>query len=135
LYNTTLCYAIDSDLYLFKPVFCPKDAACIRHKTATNREKPIATLAQLQSELTDLRMTVAIDSAMLLSIVRRMSADQLAQTSTDFLEVCEGLSIKTLFSEMDDHALQAAQKRRDWWVGLVAELMTDAAMHPKGPSS
>ncbi|WP_152528782.1 hypothetical protein [Rhodoferax saidenbachensis] len=80
-------------------------------------------------------MTVAIDSAMLLSIVRRMSADQLAQTSTDFLEVCEGLSIKTLFSEMDDHALQAAQKRRDWWVGLVAELVADAAMHPKGASS
>ncbi|MDR7307147.1 hypothetical protein [Rhodoferax saidenbachensis] len=96
------------------------------------------TVSQLRTDLTSLRMTVAIDSAMLLSVLRRMRPEQLAQASTDFLEVCEGLSIKTLFSEMDDHAIQAAQKRRDWWVGLVAELLTDEALGqsatlPTGP--
>jgi hypothetical protein len=86
------------------------------------------TITQLRTDLTSLRMVVAIDSAMLLSVLRRMSPGQLGLASTDFLEVCEGLSIKTLFSEIDDHAIQAAQKRRDWWVGLVAELLTDEAI-------
>jgi hypothetical protein len=86
------------------------------------------SIAQLRTELTSLRMVVAIDSAMLLSVLRRMSPGQLGQSSTDFLEVCEGLSIKTLFSEMDDHAIQAAQKRRDWWIGLVSELVAEEAM-------
>lgn len=95
------------------------------------------TLTQLRTDLTSLRMLVAIDSAMLLSVLRRMSPEQLGQASTEFLEVCEGLSIKTLFSEMDDHAIQAAQKRRDWWIGLVTELLTDEVLHqqssPKEP--
>jgi hypothetical protein len=82
----------------------------------------------LQSEISSLRMVVAIDSAMLLSVMRRMSADQLAMASKDFLEVCEGLSIKALFSEMDDHSIQAAQKRRDWWIGLVAEVVANEAV-------
>lgn len=86
------------------------------------------TVNQLRTDLTSLRMVVAIDSAMLLSVLRRMRPDQLGQASADFLDVCEGLSIKTLFSEMDDHAIQAAQKRRDWWVGLVAELLTDGVL-------
>lgn len=86
------------------------------------------TVTQLRTDLTSLRMVVAIDSAMLLSILRRMNPGQLGQASTDFLEVCEGLSIKTLFSEMDDHAIQAAQKRRDWWIGLVTELLADEAL-------
>jgi hypothetical protein len=71
------------------------------------------TITQLRTDLTSLRMVVAIDSAMLLSVLRRMSP---------------GLSIKTLFSEIDEQAIQAAQKRRDWWVGLVAELLTDEAI-------
>jgi hypothetical protein len=83
---------------------------------------------QLRNDLTNLRMVVAIDSAMLLSVLRRMRPEQLAHASTDFLEVCEGLSIKTLFSELNDEAIQAAQKRRDWWVGLVSELLTEEAM-------
>jgi hypothetical protein len=91
------------------------------------------TVTQLRTDLTSLRMVVAIDSAMLLSVLRRMSPEQLGQASTDFLEVCEGLSIKTLFSEMDDHAIQAAQTRRDWWVGLVAELLSDEALAPSAP--
>jgi hypothetical protein len=86
------------------------------------------SITQLRTELTSLRMVVAIDSAMLLSVLRRMNPVQLGQASTDFLEVCEGLSIKTLFSEMDDHAIQAAQKRRDWWIGLVSELVAEEAM-------
>lgn len=86
------------------------------------------TITQMRSELTNLRMVVAIDSAMLLSVLRRMSPGQLGQASADFLEVCEGLSIKTLFSEMDDGAIQSAQKRRDWWIGLVTELLADEAM-------
>lgn len=86
------------------------------------------TVTQLRTDLTSLRMVVAIDSAMLLSTLRRMSPGQLGQASTDFLEVCEGLSIKTLFSEMDDLAIQAAQKRRDWWLGLVTELLADEAL-------
>lgn len=83
---------------------------------------------QLHSDIASLRMVVAIDSAMLLSVMRRMSVDQLAQASTDFLEVCEGLSIKALFSEMDDHSIQSSQKRRDWWIGLVAELVANQAL-------
>lgn len=93
------------------------------------------TVTQLRADLTRLRMVVAIDSAMLLSVLRRMRPDQLGQASTDFLEVCEGLSIKTLFSEMDDDAIQAAQKRRDWWVGLLAELLADEVLTPSPPST
>lgn len=93
------------------------------------------TVTQIRTDLTSLRMTVAIDSAMLLSVLRRMRPEQLTQASTDFLEVCEGLSIKTLFSEMDDDAIQAANKRRDWWVGLVAELLTDEALAQRDPDS
>lgn len=92
----------------------------------------------LRSEISSLRMVVAIDSAMLLSVMRRMSADQLAMASKDFLEVCEGLSIRALFSEMDDHAIQSAQKRRDWWIGLVAEVVANEAVvdtpAPSGPA-
>ncbi len=84
----------------------------------------------LHSEISSLRMVVAIDSAMLLSVMRRMNADQLALASKDFLEVCEGLSIKALFSEMDDHSIQSAQKRRDWWIGLVAEVVANEAVAP-----
>ncbi len=91
------------------------------------------TITQLRTDLTNLRMVVAIDSAMLLSVLRRMRPDQLGQASTDFLEVCEGLNIETLFSEMDDQALQAAHKRRDWWVGLVTELLSDEALHKAPP--
>jgi hypothetical protein len=86
------------------------------------------SITQLRTELTSLRMLVAIDSAMLLSVLRRMSPEQLGQASTDFLEACEGLSIKTLFSEMDDQAIQAAYQRRDWWIGLVSELVAEEAM-------
>ncbi|WP_294770508.1 hypothetical protein [uncultured Rhodoferax sp.] len=93
------------------------------------------TITQLRTDLTSLRMVVAIDSAMLLSVLRRMSPEQLGLASTDFLEVCEGLSIKTLFSEMDDHAIQAAQKRRDWWIGLVTELLADEALSPPQQST
>jgi hypothetical protein len=92
-------------------------------------------LERLQSEITGLRMVVAIDSAMLLSVMRRMSADHLARASKDFLEVCEGLSIKTLFSEMDDHAIQSAQKRRDWWIGLVAEVVANEAVRDGTPGA
>jgi hypothetical protein len=92
----------------------------------------------LRSEISSLRMVVAIDSAMLLSVMRRMNADQLAMASKDFLEVCEGLSIKALFSEMDDHSIQSAQKRRDWWIGLVAEVVANEAVgdspRPSGPA-
>lgn len=87
-------------------------------------------LDTLHSEISSLRMVVAIDSAMLLSVMRRMNADQLAMASKDFLEVCEGLSIKTLFSEMDDHSIQSAQKRRDWWIGLLAEIVANEAVAP-----
>ena len=85
-------------------------------------------LDTLHSEISSLRMVVAIDSAMLLSVMRRMNADQLAMASKDFLEVCEGLSIKTLFSEMDDLSIQSAQKRRDWWIGLLAEIVANEAV-------
>lgn len=85
-------------------------------------------LDTLHSEISSLRMVVAIDSAMLLSVMRRMNADQLAMASKDFLEVCEGLSIKTLFSEMDDHSILSAQKRRDWWIGLLAEIVANEAV-------
>lgn len=88
-------------------------------------------LDSLHSDIASLRMVVAIDSAMLLSVMRRMTADQLALASKDFLDVCEGLSIKALFSEMDDHAIQSAQKRRDWWIGLVAEVVANEAMPQK----
>lgn len=84
----------------------------------------------LQSDLASLRMVVAIDSAMLLSVLRRMNGDQMALAARDFLEVCEGLSIKALFSEMDDHTIASAQKRRDWWIGLVAELVAAEAVQP-----
>jgi hypothetical protein len=87
-------------------------------------------LAHLESEIARLRMVVAIDSAMLLSVLRLTSADQLARASIDFLEVCEGLSTKALFSELGDHSLQASQQRRDWWIGLIAELVADAAVTP-----
>ena len=85
----------------------------------------------LHSEISSLRMVVAIDSAMLLSVLRRMNGDQLALASKDFLEVCEGLSIKALFSEMDDHAIQSAQKRRDWWIGLLAQVVANEAVAPQ----
>ena len=85
-------------------------------------------LARLESEIARLRMVVAIDSAMLLSVLRLTSADQLARASIDFLEVCEGLSIKALFSELGEQSIQASQQRRDWWIGLIAELVTDAAV-------
>jgi hypothetical protein len=88
-------------------------------------------LDSLRSDISSLRMVVAIDSAMLLSVMRRMNADQLAMASKDFLEVCEGLSIKALFSEIDDHAIQSAQKRRDWWIGLVAEVVAGEAVIDK----
>ncbi|MDO8384893.1 MAG: hypothetical protein Q7T13_00655 [Polaromonas sp.] len=92
-------------------------------------------LDSLHSEISSLRMVVAIDSAMLLSVMRRMNADQLAMASRDFLEVCEGLSIKALFSEMDDHSIQSAQKRRDWWIGLVAEVVANEAVGDTPPPS
>jgi len=85
-------------------------------------------IAQLRADLTSLRMVVAIDSAMLLSVLRRMNEEQLAQASSDFLEVCEGLSISALFSEMEDRSLLAAQKRRDWWITLAAQLMADRGL-------
>jgi hypothetical protein len=87
-------------------------------------------LAHLESEIARLRMVVAIDSAMLLSVLRLTSADQLARASIDFLDVCEGLSIKALFSELGDTSIQAAQQRRDWWIGLITELVADAAVAP-----
>jgi hypothetical protein len=87
-------------------------------------------LAHLESEIARLRMVVAIDSAMLLSVLRLTSTDQLARASIDFLEVCEGLSIKALFSELGDQSLLASQQRRDWWIGLIAELVADAAVAP-----
>ena len=77
----------------------------------------------IRAEIASLRMMVAIDSAMLLSVLRRMNTDQLALASKDFLEVCEGLSLRALFSELDDRTIQAAQSRRDWWIGLLAELV------------
>lgn len=83
--------------------------------------------ADIRTEIAKLRMTVAIDSAMLLSVLRRMDTQQLAHASTDFLEVCEGLSLRALFSELDDKTLQAAQSRRDWWIGLMAELLASDA--------
>lgn len=96
------------------------------------KERFMDKLDMLQSEISSLRMVVAIDSAMLLSVMRRMNGDQLALASKDFLEVCEGLSIKALFSEMDDHSIQSAQKRRDWWIGLLAEIVAnDAVMQPQ----
>jgi hypothetical protein len=106
----------------------------LRARTASTdnleRESFMDRFEMLHSEISSLRMVVAIDSAMLLSVMRRMNADQLAMASKDFLEVCEGLSIKALFSEMDDHAIQSAQKRRDWWIGLVAELVANEAVAP-----
>lgn len=92
------------------------------------KERVMDKLDMLQSEIASLRMVVAIDSAMLLSVMRRMNGDQLALASKDFLEVCEGLNIKTLFSEMDDHSIQSAQKRRDWWIGLLAEIVANEAV-------
>ena len=79
--------------------------------------------SDVRAEIASLRMMVAIDSAMLLSVLRRMNTDQLALASKDFLEVCEGLSLRALFSELDDRTIQAAQSRRDWWIGLLAELV------------
>jgi hypothetical protein len=85
------------------------------------------TDSDIRAEIASLRMTVAIDSAMLLSVLRRMHADQLALTSKDFLEVCEGLNLRALFSELDDKTVQTAQSRRDWWIGLLAELVATEA--------
>lgn len=84
----------------------------------------------LRSELTRLRMVVAIDSAMMLSVLRLLSDEQLAKVSADFLEVCEGLSINALFSELDDQSIHASQKRRDWWIALVAELVSSRGIKP-----
>lgn len=86
------------------------------------------------TELNSLRMIVAIDSAMLLSVLRRMHPDELARVSTDFLQACEGLNIKTLYSEMDDEAIAAAQTRRNWWIGLVAELVSEDAKTQAKPN-
>lgn len=85
----------------------------------------------IRRELTSLRMVVAIDSAMTLSVLRLLKDDQLARVSVDFLEVCEGLSISALFSELDDHSIHASQKRRDWWIALVAELVSSRAIPPE----
>ncbi len=68
-------------------------------------------------------MVVATDSAMLLALLRLLNTQQLAQVSKDFLQACEGLSIQSLYSELDEAAVQEAQSRRDWWIGLVAELV------------
>lgn len=85
------------------------------------------TISEVHAEVARLRMVVAVDSAMMLSILRRMTADELAISSQDFLQVCEGLNIRTLFSELDDASVQSAQSRRDWWIGLLAELVAENA--------
>jgi hypothetical protein len=85
------------------------------------------SLDAVRKEISALRMVVAVDSAMTLAVLRRMSAEQIALASRDFLQACEGLNIRTLFSELDEASLQAAQERRNWWIGLVAELVADSA--------
>lgn len=85
------------------------------------------SLDAIRKEISALRMVVAVDSAMTLALLRRMDADQMALASSDFLQACEGLNIRTLFSELDEASLLAAQDRRSWWIGLVAELVADAA--------
>ena len=85
------------------------------------------SLDAIRKEMSALRMVVAVDSAMTLAVLRRMNADQVALASRDFLQACEGLNIRTLFSELDEASLLSAQERRNWWIGLVAELVADAA--------
>jgi len=70
---------------------------------------------------------VAIDSAMLLAILRRMNSKDLALLSQNFIEACEGINTQALFSENEDLALQSAQTRKDWWIGLLATLVAEEA--------
>jgi len=89
----------------------------------------------IQKAVASLRMVVAIDSAMLLSVVRRLSAYELKHTANEFLEAIEALNIKALFSEMDEEAIQSAHQRRDWWVGMIAGLVADRAVEQSTLSS
>ena len=87
----------------------------------------MTTNADLQTQIARLRMVVAIDSAMLLAILRRMNAKDLSLLSQNFIEACEGLNTQALFSENEDLALQSAQTRKDWWIGLLATLVAEEA--------
>ena len=80
-------------------------------------------ISDIQTEISRLRMVVATDSAMLLALLRLLNSQQLAQVSKDFLQACEGLNIRSLYSDLDDAAVLEAQSRRDWWIGLVAEVV------------
>ena len=84
-------------------------------------------ISNTHNDLSRLRMTVATDSAMLLSILSVLSADQLSVASKDFLQACESLHTRSLFSELDEGTYQEALCRRDWWVGLIAELIAKNA--------
>lgn len=80
-------------------------------------------ISDTQTEISRLRMVIATDSAMLLALLRLLNSQQLGQVSKDFLQACEGLNIRSLYSELDEAAVQEAQSRRDWWIGLVAEVV------------
>jgi hypothetical protein len=84
-------------------------------------------ISDVHNEVSRLRIAVATDSAMLLSILRLLSPKQLSEASRDFLQACESLHIRTLYSELDEGTYEEALSRRDWWVGLIAELIAKNA--------
>jgi phosphotransferase system IIB component len=87
-------------------------------------------ISDVHTEISRLRMVVATDSAMLLAVLRLLQPKQLAAVSQDFLQACEGLNTRSLYSELDDATVQEAQARRDWWIGLMAELVAENAGLP-----
>jgi hypothetical protein len=48
----------------------------------------------------------------------------------DFLQACEGLTIRSLYSDLDEFTMEKAQARRDRWIGLLAERVAENAGLP-----